>query len=112
MRIKFLANGILDDFDPTGSGTDGIMVINPAYWMMKHYHTLHGRHQPEWLLQNFLAHKTSQQQVDELIQDGVRRLRQHVEQALARATVPNTTRGEVGDALASYCSHVRSDRLR
>jgi len=71
MRIKFLANGILDDFDPTGSGTDGIMVINPAYWMMKHYHTLHGRHQPEWLLQNFLANKTSQEQVDELIQDGV-----------------------------------------
>ena len=71
MRIKFLANGILDDFDPTGSGTDGIMVINPAYWMMKHYHTLRGRHQPEWLLQNFLADKTAQQQVDELIQDGV-----------------------------------------
>lgn len=71
MRIKFLANGIMDKFGKTGDRDYHMLVINPAYWLMKHYHTLYGKHQPEWLMQNFLAEKTAQQQVTELIQDRV-----------------------------------------
>ena len=40
MRIKFLANGIMDKFGKTGDRDYHMLVINPAYWLMKHYHTL------------------------------------------------------------------------
>ena len=71
MRIKFLANGTLAQFGKTGEKNHHMLVINPAYWLMKHYHTLYGQHQPEWLMQNFLAEKTAQQQVDDLKEEQV-----------------------------------------
>ncbi len=66
MRIKFLANSLLQSLKQ-----EYRLTINPAYFMMKHYHTLYGKHQPEWLLQNFLANKTAQELVDSLISERV-----------------------------------------
>jgi len=78
MRIKFLANGPLThgsfgygDEESGKSSTAGRVVINMSYFMMKHYHTLHGKYQPTWLIQEFLVSKTASEQVDELIKDRV-----------------------------------------
>jgi hypothetical protein len=78
MRIKFLANGPLTqgsfgygDEESGKSSTLGRVVINMSYFMMKHYHTLHGKYQPTWLIQEFLVSKTASEQVDELIKDRV-----------------------------------------
>ena len=60
MRIKFLANGPI--------GTLGIkphyrIYINPAYFMLKHYHTLHGNREynHKWLLPDFIANRTAEE---------------------------------------------------
>jgi len=71
MRIKFLANGPLQFL---GGKPDYRITVNPAYFMMKHYHTLHGKHKPTWLLQNFMANKTAQELVDLLISERVQLL--------------------------------------
>jgi len=74
MRIKFLTNGPVQNF---GSNTRALndteyrIVVNPAYFMMKHYHTLHGKHQPTWLIQDFIANSTAHEQVDSLVRDRV-----------------------------------------
>ena len=70
MRIKFLANGPLQDLGGSRKSRYRL-TINPAYLMLKHYHTLHGKHQPTWLLQNFMASKTAQETVDLLISERV-----------------------------------------
>ncbi len=69
MRIKFIANSIFQAH--LGSKPDYRIIVNPAYFMMKHYHTLHGKHQPKWLLQDFIANKTAQELVDSLISERV-----------------------------------------
>ena len=70
MRIKFLANGPLQDVG--GPEKERYrLTVNPAYFMLKHYHTLHGKHQPTWLFQHFMANKTAQELVDLLISERV-----------------------------------------
>ena len=66
MRIKFLANGPLQDLGGPRKRRYRL-TINPSYLMLKHYHTLHGKHQPTWLFQNFMASKTAQETVDLLL---------------------------------------------
>ena len=61
MRIKFLANGPINNIVTKPNYR---VYVNPAYFMMKHYHTLHGKHKPTWLLPEFIATSTAQEQVD------------------------------------------------
>ena len=68
MRIKFLANGPINNIVTKPNYR---VYVNPAYFMMKHYHTLHGKHKPTWLLPEFIATSTAQEQVDLLVRNRV-----------------------------------------
>ena len=66
IRIKFLANAPhSEDLAPGGSRQ--LLVLNPAYWMCKTYHDIHGKCQPEWLVQDFVPDKNVTQTVGELL---------------------------------------------
>jgi len=70
MRIKFLANGPINNL---GTKPDYVVYVNPAYFMMKYYHTLRGKKpwKEKWLLPEFIATRTAQEQVDSLVRDRV-----------------------------------------
>lgn len=70
MRIKFLANSPIAP-GTVEAGAKTPININMAYFMMKHYHDLHGRSRPEWLPQEFITVDSADDQVNRLLTDQV-----------------------------------------
>ena len=70
IRIKFLANAPHSD-DLTPGGSRQLLVINPAYWMMKTYHDIHGKSKPQWLIQDFIPDKNVTQTINDLLRNKV-----------------------------------------
>ena len=70
IRIKFLANAPHSD-DLTPGGSRQLLVINPAYWMMKTYHDIHGKSKPQWLIQDYIPDKNVTQTINDLLKNKV-----------------------------------------
>ena len=69
MRIKWQANGPIQGGEKIGQRYH--ISINPAPWLMKHHHDLHGRARVQWLVPDFIADETAEQQVHTLVRDQV-----------------------------------------
>lgn len=71
IRVKFLANGPIQDGNDLNR--EHHISVNPAPWLLKHYHDLHGRSRERvrWLAPDFIADRDSKRIVDDLIDEGV-----------------------------------------
>jgi hypothetical protein len=70
IRIKFLANGPIEATREE-IGQPHPIAVNPAPWMMKHYHDLHGRAAVHWMTPDYIADRTPHDIVDELLSTDV-----------------------------------------